>query len=63
MNCPRCDSPKIAPIAYGYPGNMDAYLKAVDEGVIILGGCLIEEESPSWGCTECHHRWGTLDHS
>lgn len=58
--CPSCASPKIAPILYGYPADVDGYLKATHEGVIIGGGCVIEPDAAAWGCKACGHRWGRL---
>ena len=58
--CPQCGSAQTAEIMYGYPGNMDAALKAAKEGLISIGGCVIEEDSPKWRCRACHHGWGRL---
>ena len=56
--CPQCGSGEVAPIAYGYPSDMDAYLKAIDEGAIVGGGCVIEADAPAWRCRACGHGWG-----
>ena len=45
---------------YGYPADMDAALKAAQEGQIALGGCLIEEGAPAWRCLKCDHGWGRV---
>ena len=58
--CPKCASAQTAPILYGYPADMDAYMKAVKGGEIIGGGCVVEARSPAWGCLACGHRWGAL---
>lgn len=58
--CPQCGSTETTEIMYGYPSNMDAALKAAREGLISLGGCVIEEDSPRWRCRECGHGWGRL---
>jgi len=59
-SCPECKSKRVAPIMYGYPGNMDEALKAAKEEKIGLGGCVIEEDAPTWQCFACGHSWGKL---
>ncbi len=33
-NCPKCKSESVALIAYGYPADMDTYLKGIENGII-----------------------------
>lgn len=47
----------MIPIEYGYPADMGAYLKAVDEGRFAPGGCCVDESNPDWHCRDCEHRW------
>jgi len=49
--CAKCGSPKIVKIMYGYPSE-DAF-KTVEEGKIVLGGCCITNDDPSWQCAGC----------
>jgi ribosomal protein L37AE/L43A len=32
--------------------------KASERGEIALGGCVIDEASPTWRCRSCGHEWG-----
>ena len=51
--CPRCDSARVLPIAYGYPS-----LEMVEEsaaGRVLLGGCLIFPDYLHWRCLDCGH--------
>jgi RNA polymerase subunit RPABC4/transcription elongation factor Spt4 len=59
--CPECDSQSIAWIFWGYPGDMDWYLKAIDDKEITGGGCLVTDHDPKWECNDCFHRWGVRD--
>ena len=36
--------------------------KEIDEGNIILGGCLVTDHDPKWECNSCHHKWGDRDY-
>ena len=49
--CPLCGSPKVAPIQYGLPAFTPELIKAMDEGRIVLGGCI--PAGPSWKCVDC----------
>lgn len=60
-SCPNCNSEKVAWIFYGYPGDMDWYLKAIDDKEIVGGGCIISDNDPKLECTDCYHRWGERD--
>ena len=53
--CPKCNSVDTIPIVYGMPG----YELAIEaeEGVIKLGGCCIDKESPAWYCKKCKNKW------
>lgn len=55
--CPECGSLEVIPIVYGYPADMGAYLKAVDEGRFAPGGCCVDGSNPDWHCRDCEHRW------
>jgi ribosomal protein L37AE/L43A len=56
--CPKCGSPKVLSISYGFPSAET--LKAAQEGKIALGGCVIKDGAPTWRCDECGHEWGEL---
>ncbi len=49
--CPNCEAKAGVEILYGYPGgNMGTNA--------ILGGCIVYDNSPKYGCLQCSHRWG-----
>lgn len=53
QKCPSCGSKKIAKILYGLPAFSEKLQKDMDEGKIVLGGCCITDEDPTWQCVEC----------
>ena len=53
--CSKCKSGDAMPIAYGYPG--PEAVEAADQGMIILGGCVISDDDPHWQCPACGDRW------
>ena len=59
MNCPECQGADIIEIMYGTPSLDDtALISKIDSGVVILGGCVINEDSPAYYCKHCKHRFG-----
>jgi len=44
---------------YGLPD--PALLEEADKGLLILGGCMVGEESPNWHCGSCRHQWGRME--
>jgi hypothetical protein len=60
-HCPECRSPRVARVIYGLYEIKGELEQALNEGVYVLGGCVvIEGESPRWACVECFHRWGPV---
>ena len=51
--CPKCGSDKIAKILYGMPAFSESLRKDLDENKIVLGGCCISNDDPTWQCTSC----------
>ncbi len=55
--CPGCGSERVVRLVYGYPG--PDLRDQARRGEVGLGGCLISEHDPSWGCADCgvriHH--------
>jgi len=51
MKCPYCGSNKLTLIVYGYPGA--EMWKQHEQGKIILGGCVIDDDCPTHYCNEC----------
>lgn len=54
--CPKCGADKTIPIVYGFPAN--ELFEAAERGEACLGGCIIEEDPPSWYCKLCKNKWG-----
>jgi len=53
--CPECGSADVVPIAYGKPGTELA--SAAERGEVVLGGCMVSEDSPNWHCNACGEQW------
>lgn len=49
--CPACGSREVIPILYGLPGF--ELSEAAERGEVVLGGCLIGDESPDYECRGC----------
>ena len=49
--CPRCGSTDAIEVVYGEPTH-EAFL-ASERGEIVLGGCLVGDESPDYECRGC----------
>jgi hypothetical protein len=56
--CPSCGDRQVALIQYGLPLFDDELHRAIDEGDVVLGGCVVWPSSPRWACVGCGHRWG-----
>ena len=54
--CPCCGASPVAWIMYGLPNFTDKLQKAIDDRVLVLGGCVVTDDDPRWACTYC----GTL---
>lgn len=54
-NCPRCNSTRIADIAYGLFTPNEELDRKIQSGEIILGGCTFNEDSPRWCCLDCKY--------
>jgi hypothetical protein len=53
--CPVCGSHDVVPIMYGLP-SPEAEEDAMN-GKVVLGGCVVEENSPTLYCKSCEHNW------
>ncbi len=61
--CPECGSERVARILYGLPDLSEELERQLDGGEVVLGGCMVSGDDPSWRCVECRHEWGEPDHS
>ena len=66
--CDRCGSEEITEISYGLPGwiivdePIDPRIQSlIDENLIVLGGCVISEDSPKYFCRKCKNKFGKAD--
>ncbi len=54
QTCPTCNGKNVAVILWGYPLENADLAKALHENKIILGGCCVSENDPTWKCTDCY---------
>ena len=52
--CPDCNG-KLLPVRYGFPG--PEMMEQARRGEIVLGGCIVSDDDPAWGCSECGARF------
>lgn len=57
--CPKCKSKDVVEILYGMP-SYEA-IEAYERKEVILGGCLVTDNDPDYGCLCCNHRWSVKD--
>ena len=60
MSCPVCGTTDPIEILYGYPSA--EMMDAASEGLIALGGCIVDPENPAYRCrnSECGAEFGRL---
>jgi len=58
LPCPQCKSVDTCKIAYGYPGDVEEYLKLVAEKKIHPGDGSQNKNSPTIYCNNCNNQWG-----
>jgi hypothetical protein len=51
--CPKCGSKRIARIQWGMPNFSDELKRKLDEGTVVLGGCVVSGHDPNWQCQDC----------
>jgi hypothetical protein len=53
-SCPADGSKKVAQILYGlYRKYSPELMQKIKDGKIVLGGCCISDDDPSWRCINC----------
>ena len=57
--CPRCGSQRCLPLFWGCPGELA--LAASRQGLIALGGCMIDNAHCNLKCENCGHQWEDPD--
>lgn len=51
--CPRCGAKTVARILWGFPYLTEALEKDMEAGRVVLGGCCVSDDDPTWSCTTC----------
>lgn len=57
--CPSCGSERTVPIVYSLP-SADVERRA-QEGEVVLGGCIVEDDQPDRACLDCRAEWRVAD--
>jgi hypothetical protein len=52
--CPECKSNRIASILWGMPAYSKKLEKEMELGKVVLGGCCVTDNDPSWQCSDCN---------
>ena len=58
--CPACDGKSIAIIRYGY-WTSGMWEEEIYNKEVIIGGCVVSENSKRFLCNDCGYKWGSLD--
>ena len=54
--CPKCGHAPVGEILWGMP-HMDSKLEdLMNAGKIIIGGCCLGGDDPTWECSKCHQQ-------
>ena len=51
--CPNCGERRLVPISYGFPSSSTMELS--EQGLIMLGGCILTGDDPQLHCFDCDH--------
>lgn len=57
LKCPNCKSENVAQILRGLPDMTKISQQDIDDGKIILGGCLVDKDDLDWHCNACENEW------
>ena len=60
---PKCGLNKVVSILYGLPMFDEELERKLDAGEIVLGGCCVSGDDPTWHCVSCRHQWGGENNS
>lgn len=58
--CPYCNSNNIAEFVYGEVVLDEELKQDLEKGEIVLGGCCIEKDYPSYHCNKCGKDFGKV---
>jgi ribosomal protein L37AE/L43A len=51
--CPACGSARVARILYGLPAFSKRLEADMNAARVVLGGCCVTDDDPSWQCADC----------
>ena len=51
--CPSCKATSVAAILYGLPEFSQRLESDLQAGRVVLGGCCVTDDDPTWRCTAC----------
>ena len=54
--CPKCGHSPVGKILWGMPRMDDKLQELMDAGKIIIGGCCLGGDDPTWECSKCHQQ-------
>jgi hypothetical protein len=60
---PKCGLNKVVSILYGLPMFDEELERKLDAGEIVLGGCCVFGNDPTWRSVSCGHQWGGENNS
>lgn len=58
VKCVKCGSNNTAAYLYGLPIFDEALEKGLEEGSVVLGGCMVTDFDPKFYCNECQKPFG-----
>lgn len=53
--CPQCGEATVVAVMYGFP--TPEAVEAADRGEVEIGGCIVEDDNPTWRCRQCGRSW------
>ena len=59
--CPSCQQKAGARILWGMPYMTDKVESALNNGTLVLGGCVVDQNSEEFQCLQCGHMWSRYE--
>ena len=56
--CPRCGGTETTEVLYGLVVYDSALQARIKNKEVVLGGCVVSDDSPKYICRKCRHKWG-----
>ena len=54
--CPTCTHSPVGTILWGEPDMTPELRKSMNEGKVIIGGCCLSPDDPTWECSNCNQQ-------